>query len=187
MKAKKVKKRKYNVAAVELSANSAATVNWAANVGFGSFVINKCQESGKTLVDSEYMSRDFIKAALCKMIDDAVFTDFEELTKTEQELTLQELNAHNICGALAKNEKEFNTINYPELHQEGDEYFLVDKNPAKGHTIKVWLSAEFNHRLANSENCDAYLELVERACEIGFSANEVTKAVKTSFTIVSKD
>lgn len=187
MKAKKSKKSNYNVAAVELSANSAATMNWVANVGFGSFVIKKCQESGKTLVDSEYMSRDFIKAVLCKMVDDAVFTDFEEITKIEQELTLQELNAHNICGALAKNEKEFNTINYPELHQDNDEYFLVDKNPAEGHTIKVWLSAEFNQRLASSENSDAYLELVERACEIGFSANEVTKAVKTSFTIASKD
>lgn len=181
MKTKKIKKSDYLIPCVELSTTSRTQVNWGAEkVGFGSFHISKCSKSGKALIDSEFMSRDFIKAVLCRLVDEAVFTDFEELTEKETDLTLTELNSHNICGALAENENEFNTINYPELAFDSTGLaVLIDKNPMESHTIKVWLTPELSRKIANDDN--EYLALVESVCEQGFVATDVLNAVKLSY------
>lgn len=51
--------------------NTKAYFNWAMKgVGFGEFVFY--EKDGIIHIDNECMGKDFIKKALCKMVDDAI-------------------------------------------------------------------------------------------------------------------
>lgn len=60
--------------------------------GFGELYMGENKENGKMMFSTEYMGRNSIKAILCKMVDDGVFTDFEDLVKTVEPLSQQEVN-----------------------------------------------------------------------------------------------
>lgn len=68
-------------------------IDWGAkNCGFGQAVFSYDQESGRVKVDSELMSREFITKVMEKMIQDAIFTDFQELIKEVKSISLEETN-----------------------------------------------------------------------------------------------
>jgi hypothetical protein len=54
--------------------NSELIIDWAIkNVGFG--LISLKSKNGQFIVDSEYMSREFVKKMICRAIDKAIFKD----------------------------------------------------------------------------------------------------------------
>ena len=46
-------------------------IYWSGDKGFGQIDIIHDLMSGEYIIDSELMSRDFVKAVLCKLVDDA--------------------------------------------------------------------------------------------------------------------
>lgn len=53
---------------------NALIIEWQAkNIGFGNFTFY--YDEGQMCCDSEYMGRDFVKAALCAMVDNCKFTE----------------------------------------------------------------------------------------------------------------
>ena len=186
MKSKKTKNCPYKLRYAQLGQDNKLSLSWgAAGIGFGSMYLSVCPKSGKALFDTEFMGREFVKAALCRLVDESVFTDFENLTSLETALSLEELNEYSICGAIAKSSEEFSTINYPELIWEEQNAILQDKNPTKGHTIKVYLSTEISAKLANQEL--EYTALIEQINTNGFRAEDVEKSLKVTYTISLKE
>ena len=55
-----------------LSPRFRITIGWIANIGFGQTDIQYDLKEKSFYIDSELMSREFVKAVLCKMVDDAV-------------------------------------------------------------------------------------------------------------------
>ncbi len=69
-------------------------INWGAtNCGFGQVVFHYDNESGKIVVDSETMNREFITKVMEKMIQESIFSDYEQLVKEVKEVNLVEINA----------------------------------------------------------------------------------------------
>ncbi len=80
------------------------------------------------------MSREFMKSVFNKMIDDAIFIDFEKMEKTTKELSLSELNAR-----FPFQEHLLLLPFYIESNQKETQYrWNLDKNI----TINVWLKGE---------------------------------------------
>jgi hypothetical protein len=46
-------------------------IQWSANIGFGELTLYVDKDNGKVCVDSECMSKDFVKKVLCELIDEA--------------------------------------------------------------------------------------------------------------------
>ncbi len=87
---------KYNITYTDtfVSVNKDLILKWVAeNIGFGELALHFDKNSGKICINSEGMERDFVKAAFNKMIDNSVFVDFENLTKTIKPITLEEVNS----------------------------------------------------------------------------------------------
>lgn len=88
--------KEYNITYTDtfISINKELVLKWVAqNIGFGELCLRFDKNSGKVCIDSERMGRDFVKAALNKMVDNSVFVDLEKLTKTTNPLTLEEANS----------------------------------------------------------------------------------------------
>ena len=48
-------------------------IKWNSNIGFGQFdFLTKGNKPDKLFIDSEYMGKEFVKAVLNKMVDDAI-------------------------------------------------------------------------------------------------------------------
>ena len=47
------------------------TINWCGDKGFGEIAIVYQPDTDEFFIDSELMSREFVKAVLCKMVDKA--------------------------------------------------------------------------------------------------------------------
>lgn len=68
-------------------------VDWGAkNLGFGSFVIQFDKERGGFFIDSEMMGKDFCAKVMEKLVQDSIFTDFEETVKSVEDLSLEQAN-----------------------------------------------------------------------------------------------
>jgi hypothetical protein len=54
--------------------NSELLIDWAIkNIAFG--LISLKSKDGQFIIDSEYMSREFVKKMICRAIDKAIFKD----------------------------------------------------------------------------------------------------------------
>ena len=69
-------------------------VNWGVkNIGFGSFFLGYDNESGKIVISSELMSKEFVSKVMEKLIQEAIFSDFEESQKSIVPISLSEANS----------------------------------------------------------------------------------------------
>lgn len=131
-----------------VSKNNNLVIRWGAkNIGFGETCLSFDKKSGKIFIDSEMMSREFIKSVFNKMIDDAVFTDLETLEKNTKELSLEELNSRfpfqeHILLLPFYFESEGNTTQYR---------WHLDKNVV----INVWLTGEEENIFTLSQKIQA--------------------------------
>lgn len=76
------------------------SVNWGVkNWGFGGFHFHYDSEQDRLIFDTEYMGKEFVKAVLCKMVDNGLFTDFEKSEKKVNQLSVQEINEMNLFGS----------------------------------------------------------------------------------------
>jgi hypothetical protein len=75
------------------SINGGLVINWGAtNCGFGELYINRDDESGKLVFDSETMSRGFVTKVLEKLVQDSIFSDYEQPIKEVKIVSLEEAN-----------------------------------------------------------------------------------------------
>ena len=47
------------------------TINWTGDKGFGEIAVINKPSTNEFFIDSEFMGRDFVKAVLCKLVDNS--------------------------------------------------------------------------------------------------------------------
>lgn len=68
--------KKYELYSVAISTDykeGDIDISWQADYGFGHIAFEK--DGDKTICHNESMSKDFVKAVLCKLVDDSVFDE----------------------------------------------------------------------------------------------------------------
>lgn len=125
--------------AIYAQSRGSLSVNWGIqNCGFGQLHVYENKENGKMMFDTEYMYRNSVKAILCKMVDDGVFTDFEDLVKTSTELTKQEINDLYV---FAKPGTMYFTLPfYMEVCEDDKNILELRFNGTKNSVIAIYLS-----------------------------------------------
>lgn len=74
-------------------------VSWGINkCGFGHLNLSYDSERDTINFDSENMGREYIKAILCKMVDDGLVVDFEKALKKINPVKVEYINAMNYFG-----------------------------------------------------------------------------------------
>lgn len=68
-------------------------VKWGAeSIGFGEAYFSYDKEKGSLRVDSEMMGPEFMSKVMEKLVRDALFTDFQESTKSVESISLEEVD-----------------------------------------------------------------------------------------------
>ena len=150
------------------------------NCGFGELYVSQNKENEKFVFSSEYMSRESVKAILCKMIDDGIFSDFEEEIKVVTQYGSEE--AHALAPFGEKDSMYFTVPFYMDLDKE-DASLIEMRFHGKGTSvIALWVKAENVYEI-NSTMLKKYHEervqfSIEKGFEIDPQPSEVVKGIE---------
>lgn len=109
------------------------------NCGFGELYVSQNKENEKFNFSSEYMGRETVKAILCKMVDDGLFTDFEEEVK---QVTVYENEQGQALSPFGEKDSMYFTMPfYMQLDSE-DNSLVVMHFHAGQSVLAFWVKAQ---------------------------------------------
>lgn len=167
-------------------------VNWGIkNCGFGELYLSHDTERNVMTCSSEYMSKESVKAILCKLIDDSFFPDVEEKKKTVVAMSKKEVNEMNLCGI--PSDMYLNIPFYTDDDKSNEELFELrwEKNKEIDGVktpvvINVWLNkAKVIAEITNSEQ-KYKQEIIDRLSDEGKSEEDI-KEVLTAYRLDNPD
>lgn len=154
-------------------------INWGIkNCGFGELYLDYDRERNAMNCSSEYMSKELVKAILCKLIDDSFFPSLEEKKKTVVELSKKEVNNMNLFGVpnnmyltlpfFSDDDKDDSSV-FESRWERKEMIGGIEKNVV----INVWLNKEKVTKEMNASQAAYKQETIERLEKDGKSAEDI--------------
>lgn len=115
------------------------------NCGFGELYISQNKENEKFVFDTEYMGRNSVKAILCKMVDDGIFSDFEEEVKKVTPYSDEEAQALSPFGE--KDSMYFTMPFYMDIDPKDSNLIEMRFHGQGTSVLAFWLQADKVYKL----------------------------------------